>query len=531
MARLALGLDASTQSLTALLFDLDRSAVVLRDSLPFDALPGHGASRGVLPNPDPAIVHAPPLLWAEALDHLLGRLRAQGAPLEDVVAVSGSGQQHGSVCLAPDFGRRLAALDPARPLAAQLQGCLSRATAPIWMDTSTRAECVEIAQALGGGDAAVARLTGSAPFERFTGPQIRAFWKRDPQGYTRTGRIHLVSSFLASLLGGAEAPLDPGDGAGMNLMDIRTLAWAPAALEATAPDLLSRLPALAAPGAVLGRVSPFWARRHGLSPAALNVVWSGDNPCSLVGLGLLSPGETALSLGTSDTRFSPLADPGDSLSPEGHVFGHPAGGWMSLLCFRNGSLARERVMRHLGLDWAGFSAALEACPLGNGGGLMLPWFEAEIVPRVPCAGAWTRGIREEDPASLVRGVVEGQMLALRLHGDRLGGPPSRILVTGGASVNRSMLQVMADIHQCDVVPADIQDGAALGAALVAAHAWRSRREPRSWADLVAPLAPPADAAFRPRHGTAPVAAAMLEAYRAFETETLAGLAGRPGSAS
>ena len=96
---------------------------------------------------------------------------------------------------------------------------LSRSVSPIWMDSSTSVECREITAAVGGPEALAAH-TGSRAFERFTGPQIRKFFKQERPSYLATGRIHLVSSFLASLLVGQHAPLDPGDASGMNLMDV-----------------------------------------------------------------------------------------------------------------------------------------------------------------------------------------------------------------------------------------------------------------------------------------------------------------------
>ena len=87
------------------------------------------------------------------------------------------------------------------------------------MDSSTSAECAEIEAAVGGGQA-LAQRTGSRAFERFTAAQIRKFSKTDPAAYAATDRIHLVSSFLASLLTGGHAPLDPGDASGTNLMDL-----------------------------------------------------------------------------------------------------------------------------------------------------------------------------------------------------------------------------------------------------------------------------------------------------------------------
>src|SRR5262249_32902213 len=158
------------------------------------------------------------------------------------------------------------------------------------------------------GDAAVAALTGSRAYERFTGAQIHKFAAQEPAAYARTDRIHLVSSFMASLLAGRHAPIDPGDGAGMNLMDLAARRWAPRALEATAPDLARRLPDIQDSWAVVGTLAPYWQTRYGFGPAKV-IAWSGDNPCSLIGLGLIDAGQLGISLGTSDTVFGPVARP------------------------------------------------------------------------------------------------------------------------------------------------------------------------------------------------------------------------------
>src|SRR5262249_6829605 len=160
----------------------------------------------------------------------------------------------GSVYLNARATSGLAALDPGRPLAGQLATMLARPVAPIWMDTSTSVECDEIAQSA-GGLAAIAQRTGSRPFGRFTGPQIRKFFKREPDAYAATDRIHLVSSFMASLLAGGHATLDPGDGSGMNLMDLDACRWWPSAIDATAPSLADKLPSLAPSSAIVGRLS------------------------------------------------------------------------------------------------------------------------------------------------------------------------------------------------------------------------------------------------------------------------------------
>ena len=100
MARLFLGLDSSTQSLTGIVIDLDARKVVYEASLNFDkTFPKYKTYNGTLRNSDPLVVHSPPLLWLDALDALLLQMQQEGVALGDVLAVAGSGQQHGSVYL------------------------------------------------------------------------------------------------------------------------------------------------------------------------------------------------------------------------------------------------------------------------------------------------------------------------------------------------------------------------------------------------------------------------------------------------
>src|SRR6266542_2086700 len=224
---LYLGLDSSTQSLTAIVLEAGRGRrrVVFESSIGFDeTFPTYGTRHGVLPSEDATTAVSPPLLWVDALELMMDRVAKSGLDLTRLAAISGSAQQHGSVYLNAGAAAGLGSLDPARPLAEQVAPILARTVAPIWMDSSTSAECAEIESAV-GGDRALAQHTGSRAFERFTAAQIRKFAKQDPEGYAATDRVHLVSSFLASLLTGAHAPMDPGDGSGMNLMDLGACQW------------------------------------------------------------------------------------------------------------------------------------------------------------------------------------------------------------------------------------------------------------------------------------------------------------------
>ena len=88
MAKLFLGLDSSTQSLSAVIIDLDTHKVIYEKSLNFDrALPQFKTQNGVLPSRDPLVKHSNPLLWAAALDVLFATMKKDGVPLGEVLAV------------------------------------------------------------------------------------------------------------------------------------------------------------------------------------------------------------------------------------------------------------------------------------------------------------------------------------------------------------------------------------------------------------------------------------------------------------
>ena len=523
MPKLFLGLDSSTQSLSAVVIDLDTRKVVYEKSLNFDkALPHYKTQNGVLPNRNPLIKHSSPLMWAEALDLIFAEMKKDRVALGDILAVSGSGQQHGSVYFNERITAALESLDPKKSLVENLHAVFARKTSPIWMDSSTSAECAEIRKKLGGIKYTASR-TGSDAFERFTGPQIRKFFKTEPDAYAKTTSIALVSSFLASLLAGKIAPIDYGDGAGMNLMDIRNKVWDMEALKATAPSLKKKLPPLAASGQVIGPVSAYFVNKYGLNPEALATTWTGDNPASVIGLGLIKPGQVAISLGTSDTFFGTMQKCQTDEDGEGHVFGSPAGGYMTLICFKNGSLAREKIRERYGIaDWKQFGEKLKQTPPGNDGGVLLPWFEAEIVPRVNQPGIHRFDLDEKNAAANCRAIFEAQMLSMRLHSQWMNVAAEKIFATGGASNNTALLQVMADVMNCRVSRIEISKSAALGAALQAAHGWLTvaGKNPK-WDKLVAGFtAPVPNSEIRPNPKAVRVYDKLVEKYADCEREAL-----------
>jgi xylulokinase len=523
MAKLFLGLDASTQSLSAVVIDLDARKVIYEKSLNFDqALPKYKTRNGVLPNRDPLVKHSSPLLWADALDLIFAQMKSDGVPLKNILAISGSGQQHGSVYLNARAETVLANLNPKKSLVENLHGIFSRVTSPIWMDSSTTRECAEIRAKL-GGIKLTAQKTGSDAFERFTGPQIQKFYKTEKAAYQKTVHIALVSSFMASLLAGKIAPIDFGDGAGMNLMDIRKKNWNAEALAATAPDLEKKLPPLAPSSQFVGKISSYFAEKFGVNPEAQIQVWSGDNPCSVIGLGLIRAGQIAVSLGTSDTFFGTMKKCQTDSRGEGHVFVSPTGDYMSMICFKNGSLAREKIRELYKIkDWQTFGKLLAKTKPGNGGGILLPWFEPEIVPRVNRPKIHRFDLDAKNVAANCRAVFEAQMISMRLHSQWMNVKPDEIFATGGASNDLALLQVMADVMNCRVLRIEVSKSAALGAALRAAHGFFLQAGKKiSWEKIIAGFCKPIPKSeIRPNKSAAKIYHELIKKYAACEHAAL-----------
>lgn len=464
-----LGLDSSTQSISAVILDPDSGQIIAEDSVNFGKdLSHYGQSHGYDESGARGEVHSNPMMWVEALDLLLGRMKENGVDFSSLTAVSGSGQQHGSVYLSSEFGVTLSSLDASRSLKEQIESCLTRQSSPIWMDSSTSQECAEIAEAVGGNEAVCAK-SGSIAVERFTGSQIRKFSKTDPEAYAQTGVVHLVSSFFASIFAGKNVAIDHGDGAGMNLMNLASGGWDADLIAATAEGLGDKLPPVAPSVTKSGTISSYFVEKYGFSPDCETIIWSGDNPCSLVGMGAARPGKVVISLGTSDTLFAAMPEPRTDPQGFGHAFGNPAGGYMSLICFKNGSLAREAVKEQFGLEWSAFEKeALAESSQGNEGVMMLPFYEPEITPRLDTGGSVCSS---ENPsaAQAVRAVLEGQFLNMRLHYGWLGISPERISITGGASENDGIAQVIANVFGVPVDRLDVPGSAGVGAAMRAAH--------------------------------------------------------------
>ena len=248
MARLALGLDSSTQSLSSIVVDLDTAEKLFEHSLDYRK-DTRTSDFGI--GPDYLI---PPRVEGEAdqpiemilasVDAMFDDLRTAGVAVEDILLINNSGQQHGHAYLNNRAENRFAQLRKRGcgelSLVSLLGGSFSYLTAPIWMTSNTinQADCVRDGV---GGKEKMIRLSGSDAPLRFTGAIMRRVAEQFPDAYRATQNIQLISSLISSILtGNSRAPIDYGNACGMSLMDYRKNNWSPELLKANIEGIARR---------------------------------------------------------------------------------------------------------------------------------------------------------------------------------------------------------------------------------------------------------------------------------------------------
>ncbi len=326
MKRLSLGLDISTQSISAVVLDIDSQSILGEYSIDYrrdGRLNRFGINEDyILPPTSEGEANQPAAMFFAALDAMFTDLKDR-IDLEQIAVINTSGQQHGHVYLnsgATTAFSRLHIQDcEAYDLVDMLNPCLAWEAAPIWM-TSNTGEQSEFIRNYVGGKRRVIELSGADAPLRFTGSVIRHTGQAYPEVYRNTTRIQLISSLIPAILtANPDVPADYGNASGMTLMDYRKKAWSNALLRAasdgldgSAEGLRSKLPDLVSPDAPAGKIALYFTRKYGFSPDCLIIAGSGDNPQSKV----LVTGDL-LSLGTSIVNM--VSTDGETLDLNGYA--------------------------------------------------------------------------------------------------------------------------------------------------------------------------------------------------------------------
>jgi xylulokinase len=276
-------------------------------------------------------------------------------------------------------------------------------------------------------------------------------------------------------LTGAHA-VDRADGAGTLLFDLARRDWSAEVLAALRIDA-AWMPRTYEGPEITGAITDVAAAATGLRTGTPVVAGGGDQAANAVGVGVVSEGEVALSLGTSGVVFAATSEP--RIDPRGrvHAFCHAVPGrWhmMSVMLSAAGSLRWLRDTLAPAAPYEDLVAMATEVPAGSDGLVFLPYLTGERSPHPdPFArGAFIGLTVAHELRHLVRAVLEGVAYGLRDGLDLMvaaGMPrPRQIRASGGGIASPLWRQILADVLGTEIATVSTVEGAAYGAGLLAA---------------------------------------------------------------
>ncbi|MDN4072979.1 xylulokinase [Fictibacillus terranigra] len=388
--------------------------------------------------------------WVHQTIQALADLVSQ-SQVQQIEGISYSGQMHGLVLL--DENQRV------------LRNAI------LWNDTRTTPQCRKIKEEF---EEQLLNITKNPVLEGFTLPKILWVKEHEPETFEKTSVFLLPKDYVRLRMTGA-INSEFSDAAGTLLLNVTSKTWSGEICRKFGiPE--SICPPLVESHDCVGTLLPSIAAETGLSEKTKVFAGGADNACGAIGAGILSPGKTLCSIGTSGVILSHEEDKGKDFKGKVHFFNHGkadafyamgvtlAAGY-SLSWFKE-TFAPEETFEQL-------LKGMESVPIGASGLLFTPYLVGE---RTPHAGSSIRGSfigmdgghkREH----FIRAVLEGITFSLqesinlfRQQGKRV----DTIISIGGGAKNETWLQMQADIFNAKVIKLKSEQGPAMGAAMLAA---------------------------------------------------------------
>jgi xylulokinase len=418
-------------------------------------------------SPQPGWAEQEPRDWWRACGAAVKKaLQRSGIRGEQIACVGFSGQMHGAVLLD-------AAGEVVRP-------------ALIWCDQRTEKQSRELSEKFGTDR--LIQLTCNPPLTNFTLTKLLWVGENEPELWSRVRHIMLPKDYVRFRLTGDRA-IDQADASGTLLLDVAKRRWSAEVLSGTGIEI-DFLPALYESPEICGKLNAEGAAATGLNLGTPVVAGAGDQAAGAVGMGIVRAGVVSATIGTSGVVFAATDRP--ALDPRGrlhtfchaipgrwHVMGVTQAAGLSLRWFRDtfgtaaggsGSAASGITTRD---PYEFLSEEAAAAPPGAEGLLWAPYLMGERTPHLdPNARGALVGITPSHRrAHILRAILEGVAFSLKDSFsifDEMKVPVTTIRLGGGGARSALWRQIQADVYAHEVELVEAEEGAAYGAAILAA---------------------------------------------------------------
>lgn len=400
--------------------------------------------------------------WRATVDGIRAVLSSVPEAAHDRIAVGLSGQMHGLVMLDKEGG------------------LLRRSI--IWCDQRTGEEVQQMNRIV--GERRLIEISANPAMTGFTAAKILWVQKHEPEIYSRCAHILLPKDYIRYRLTG-EFATEVSDASGMQLMDVKNRSWSSELLSAFNIDRKLLGTVYESPE-VTGTIHEEAASATGLPAGTPVVAGAGDNPAAAIGTGIVRQGSAFNTIGSSAVIYAVTDEL--QLDMEGRVHSLCAsvpGKWTLMSCTQSAgalslkwlrdtccSAEMEQAKRANVDPYKIMDELASGVPVGADKLIFLPYLMGERSPHPDpmCRGAFVGLSARHGRPNLIRAVMEGVAYSQRECLDvfrELGVSVDRMIVCGGGGRSRLWRQMLADVYGCPVTTLKVDEGAALGAALLA----------------------------------------------------------------
>lgn len=444
-----IGIDIGTSSVKALL--INSSGRVVKTAVP----------EYSFQTPKPLWAESDPRDWwvatQQAIKELLLNIQSN-----EIAGIGLTGQMHGMVAMNKE--------------GAVLRPCI------MWNDQRSHLECDEITERV--GQKKILSITGNPVLPGFTAPKILWTQKNEPDLFALIDKVVLPKDFIRYKLTGSFFS-DVSDASGTSLLDVGKRAWSQEMFDSMGWPI-SWMPEVTESTEVSAKISTEAAILTGLLEGTPVVAGGGDCAAQAVGSGIVEEGKVSVTLGTSGVVFAQSDE--YRIEPNGklHAFCHAVPGkWhvMGVMLSAAGSfqwyknqfgMEEQRIEKEGGANaYETLTEDAKQVIAGSEGLFFLPYLSGERTPHPdPYArgcfiGMSLRHQKKHHTRAVLEGVSYGLNDSLSLMKE-LGIKPNEIILSGGGSRSALWKQMLADIFATPCAMVNALEGAAYGAAILAA---------------------------------------------------------------
>lgn len=311
--------------------------------------------------------------------------------------------------------------------------------------------------------------TANIAFAGFTLPKLLWVKENEPDNYKKISKIMLPKDYVAYMLSG-DFCTDVSDASGTLYFDVENRSWSKKILDAYGINE-EWLPMILESDGCAGELKAELAKELGLGDVKI-IIGAGDNAAAAIGTGTVKDGDCNISLGTSGTIFTVSDKFSLDRKSAIHSFCSASRNYHQMACMLSAAVCCnwwvEKILRD------GYDKVLsKEGKLGENDCLFLPYLMGE---RSPLNDTDVRGMfygmsldTDKDDMSLA--ILEGVAFALRHNIDiirNMGIDIKKSNICGGGTKNKLWLKIIANVLGIELCIPENQEGASLGAAMLAA---------------------------------------------------------------